>query len=126
MSANQKAGNGTELRETKAALAEAALANALGSGTRAELAALYEPAPAMELVAREPVRLVPGRSVWCHGGSGALGHPRVWLNLDKQGPQPCGYCGIRYQKDDEHHGHGHDHSHDQHAAAHGASKAQQH
>nr|XP_019013418.1 uncharacterized protein I206_01484 [Kwoniella pini CBS 10737]OCF52199.1 hypothetical protein I206_01484 [Kwoniella pini CBS 10737] len=26
------------------------------------------------------------------GGMGALGHPKVYINLDKPGPKVCGYC----------------------------------
>lgn len=25
-------------------------------------------------------------------GGGPLGHPKVYINLDKPGPQACGYC----------------------------------
>lgn len=35
---------------------------------------------------------VVGRKVWCDGGSGAEGHPRIYINLDKPGPQFCMYC----------------------------------
>ncbi|MEO0991353.1 MAG: zinc-finger domain-containing protein [Pseudomonadota bacterium] len=32
--------------------------------------------------------------VSCDGGEGALGHPRVWLSLDREtGYVECGYCG---------------------------------
>lgn len=31
--------------------------------------------------------------VACDGGEGALGHPRVWLTLDRStGQATCGYC----------------------------------
>ena len=53
------------------------------------------------------MRFVPGylidvnpiylRQVACDGGGGALGHPKVYINLDKEGPQSCIYCGLRYQ-----------------------------
>ena len=36
------------------------------------------------------------RQVSCDGGGGALGHPRVFINLDASGPQSCIYCGLRY------------------------------
>jgi len=33
-------------------------------------------------------------TVQCDGGKGALGHPRVFLNIDKsQGTIECPYCG---------------------------------
>ncbi len=36
-------------------------------------------------------------------GEGALGHPRVFINLDRGGPVPCLYCGLRYEQ--KHHDH---------------------
>jgi uncharacterized Zn-finger protein len=33
----------------------------------------------------------------CDGGDRALGHPRVWLNIDpKTGYVECGYCDRKY------------------------------
>jgi len=32
----------------------------------------------------------------CDGGRGSLGHPRVYLTLDKSGTIDCPYCGRRY------------------------------
>ena len=32
----------------------------------------------------------------CNGGHPELGHPRVYINLDKPGTHACGYCGLRY------------------------------
>jgi len=34
--------------------------------------------------------------VWCDGGHPALGHPRVYINLDRPGVHACGYCGNRF------------------------------
>lgn len=36
---------------------------------------------AIKLVAEEPVRQVETRVVSCDGGGGALGHPKVYINL---------------------------------------------
>ncbi|AAW46749.1 conserved hypothetical protein [Cryptococcus deneoformans JEC21] len=59
---------------------------------------------AMGMVAEDPVRLVQGRKAACDGGGGALGHPKIFINLDKPGPKVCGYCGIRFeQAHDAHH-----------------------
>ncbi|KAK8866088.1 hypothetical protein IAR55_001239 [Kwoniella newhampshirensis] len=58
---------------------------------------------AMGLVNEDPVRLVNGRKAVCDGGGGALGHPKIFINLDKPGPKACGYCGIRYEQ--SHHTH---------------------
>jgi len=38
---------------------------------------------------------VDGLSVSCDGGGGALGHPRVYLSLEK-GVAECGYCDRRF------------------------------
>ncbi len=32
----------------------------------------------------------------CDGGDGALGHPRVWLNMAGQGEIDCPYCDCRF------------------------------
>ena len=35
--------------------------------------------------------------VCCDGGGGALGHPRVWLTLDREtGEVECGYCDKKF------------------------------
>ncbi|KAL3105537.1 hypothetical protein niasHT_026971 [Heterodera trifolii] len=36
------------------------------------------------------------RVVRCDGGHRELGHPRVYINLDKPGTHACGYCGQRF------------------------------
>ena len=38
---------------------------------------------------------VETRTVACDGG-GALGHPRVFLNIGAEGAVDCPYCGRRY------------------------------
>ncbi|ALC38501.1 CG8680 [Drosophila busckii] len=43
------------------------------------------------------------RVVYCDGGNGPLGHPKVYINLDKPGNHSCGYCGLRFVKEDDHH-----------------------
>ncbi|EDW64241.1 NADH dehydrogenase [ubiquinone] iron-sulfur protein 6, mitochondrial [Drosophila virilis] len=43
------------------------------------------------------------RVVCCDGGNGPLGHPKVYINLDKPGNHACGYCGLRFVKKDAHH-----------------------
>jgi uncharacterized Zn-finger protein len=35
-------------------------------------------------------------SVACDGGPGAAGHPKVFLNLSKDGRIDCPYCGKRF------------------------------
>eukprot|EP01136_Pigoraptor_vietnamica_P037289 Opistho-1_new@105046 len=61
------------------------------------------PHPAMDLINAIPPKKVHTRVVACDGGGGALGHPKIYINLDKPGPQACGYCGLRFEKDDHHH-----------------------
>jgi uncharacterized Zn-finger protein len=34
--------------------------------------------------------------VACDGGNGDLGHPRVYLNVGKEGQIECPYCSRRY------------------------------
>ena len=34
--------------------------------------------------------------VACDGGDGPLGHPRVYLNVGKEGQIECPYCSRRY------------------------------
>ncbi|KAG9121197.1 hypothetical protein FRC07_002958 [Ceratobasidium sp. 392] len=67
-----------------------------------------QPAPlsAQALLEQEPIRLVHGRKAVCDGGGGPLGHPKIFINLDKPGPRPCGYCGILFEQA-PHEGHEH-------------------
>jgi uncharacterized Zn-finger protein len=39
---------------------------------------------------------VDSETVSCDGGSPALGHPRVFLNLGDEGQVDCPYCGRRF------------------------------
>lgn len=36
--------------------------------------------------------------VSCDGGSGALGHPRVWYSFDGRDKVACGYCDREFVK----------------------------
>ncbi|CAH3161281.1 unnamed protein product [Porites lobata] len=58
---------------------------------------------AIDLVDEEPPKEIHARHVWCDGGGGALGHPKVYINLDQEGPHACGYCGLRYVMAHDHH-----------------------
>ncbi|CAD6184455.1 unnamed protein product [Caenorhabditis auriculariae] len=52
---------------------------------------------AMNLIAQRPPQdCGHERSVHCDGGHPALGHPKVYINLDKPGVHACGYCGNRF------------------------------
>ena len=52
------------------------------------LAPVLGPAP-------EIVRVHTQR-VACDGVGGALGHPRVWVDLGESGTADCGYCDRRF------------------------------
>ena len=54
----------------------------------------------MSLEAPE-VKIVDNYKVSCDGGEGALGHPRVWLQIPReQGWIECPYCDCRIQHKD--------------------------
>ncbi|XP_051520660.1 NADH dehydrogenase [ubiquinone] iron-sulfur protein 6, mitochondrial [Myxocyprinus asiaticus] len=58
---------------------------------------------AISLVAEEPVTHVDSRVVSCDGGGGALGHPKVYINLDKDTKVgTCGYCGLQFKQKHHH------------------------
>jgi len=40
---------------------------------------------------------VNGKVVACDGGDGALGHPRVYLNMGEKDFVDCPYCGRHYK-----------------------------
>ncbi len=41
--------------------------------------------------------IVDQSSVACDGGDGPLGHPRVYLTMEKDGHTDCPYCGCRFE-----------------------------
>ncbi|ENN72902.1 probable NADH dehydrogenase [ubiquinone] iron-sulfur protein 6, mitochondrial [Dendroctonus ponderosae] len=57
----------------------------------------------IKLIEEAPPKSCKDRVVFCDGGSGPEGHPRVYINLDKPGNHSCGYCGLRFYKDGHHH-----------------------
>ncbi|ORZ39380.1 hypothetical protein BCR44DRAFT_1426423 [Catenaria anguillulae PL171] len=61
-----------------------------------DLAQQPNPTPAIDLIAQEPVRKV---NTHC----GPLGHPKVYINLDQEGPHKCLYCGVRFEQEHGHH-----------------------
>ena len=47
------------------------------------------------------IKIVDTYRVACDGGEGALGHPRVWLQIPReQGWVGCPYCDCRIQHKD--------------------------
>ncbi|CAJ0574012.1 unnamed protein product, partial [Mesorhabditis spiculigera] len=58
---------------------------------------MVNPNVAQDLVAEKPPKDCGHEHViHCDGGHPALGHPRVFINLDKPGVHSCGYCGNRF------------------------------
>ncbi|XP_076972923.1 NADH dehydrogenase [ubiquinone] iron-sulfur protein 6, mitochondrial [Tamandua tetradactyla] len=54
---------------------------------------------AIDMIAEQPVSEVDNRVISCDGGGGALGHPRVYINLDKETKTgTCGYCGLQFKQ----------------------------
>ncbi|VDN04541.1 unnamed protein product [Thelazia callipaeda] len=51
---------------------------------------------AQKLIAEVPPIETDERTVFCDGGHPALGHPRIYIKLDKPGNHACGYCGQRF------------------------------
>lgn len=69
------------------------------SGPRFEqtiIEAQPRPYAAIDLIHKQPVRWVDGKAVACDGGGGPLGHPRIFINLDKPQVCMCTYCGLPY------------------------------
>ncbi|XP_053212403.1 NADH dehydrogenase [ubiquinone] iron-sulfur protein 6, mitochondrial-like [Panonychus citri] len=58
---------------------------------------------AIDLIAETAPIACKTRVTTCDGGGGPLGHPRVFINLDQPGNHSCGYCGLRFYKEDHHH-----------------------
>ncbi|KKA20027.1 hypothetical protein T310_5970 [Rasamsonia emersonii CBS 393.64] len=58
----------------------------------------YQPRPyaAIELIHKQPVRWQKERVVACDGGGGPLGHPKIFINVDKPQIVYCTYCGLPY------------------------------
>ncbi|KAF1812344.1 hypothetical protein P152DRAFT_382377, partial [Eremomyces bilateralis CBS 781.70] len=59
------------------------------------------PLAAIDLIHKQPVRWREERVVSCDGGGGPLGHPRIFINLDKPQICWCTYCGVPFAH--EHH-----------------------
>ncbi|XP_076043338.1 NADH dehydrogenase (ubiquinone) 13 kDa A subunit [Oratosquilla oratoria] len=58
---------------------------------------------AMDLIKEVPPKVVNTRIAICEGhGTGPLGHPKIYINVDKPGVHSCIYCGLRYTKEDAH------------------------
>ncbi|KAL8769411.1 MAG: hypothetical protein Q9209_004639 [Squamulea sp. 1 TL-2023] len=74
------------------------------SGPRFEQTIMeFQPQPqaAIELIHKQPVRWTKQRVVSCDGGGGPMGHPRIFINVDKPQINWCTYCGLPFAH--EHH-----------------------
>ncbi|KAI3379753.1 hypothetical protein SNEBB_009747 [Seison nebaliae] len=69
---------------------------------------LINPHFAIDMIAEEPIVLVEdNRQIIFSDSGNKLGHPRVYLNLERGQLQTCGYSGVRFihksaYKSDEH------------------------
>ncbi|KAI9720347.1 MAG: hypothetical protein M1828_005731 [Chrysothrix sp. TS-e1954] len=54
------------------------------------------PLSAMELIHKQPVRWTHSKQVSCDGGGGPLGHPRIFINVQKPQICMCTYCGVPF------------------------------
>lgn len=55
-----------------------------------------QPWAAVDLIHKQPVRWTKDRVVSCDGGGGPLGHPKIFINVDKPQICWCTYCGLPY------------------------------
>lgn len=55
-----------------------------------------QPEAAINLIHQQPVRWTKERKVSCDGGGGPLGHPRIFINVDKPQICWCTYCGLPF------------------------------
>ena len=54
------------------------------------------PYAAIDLIHKQPVRWTHTSMVSCDGGGGPLGHPRIFINVDKPQICWCTYCGLPF------------------------------
>ena len=62
-----------------------------------------QPYAAIELIAKQPVKYLHETNIAvCDGNKGSTlqGHPKVFINLDQPKAATCGYCGLRYAKEE--------------------------
>ncbi|XP_036598993.1 NADH dehydrogenase [ubiquinone] iron-sulfur protein 6, mitochondrial-like [Trichosurus vulpecula] len=53
---------------------------------------------AVDLISEQPVSRVESEVLSCDGGGGALGHPKVYINLDQETKNgTCGYRGLQFK-----------------------------
>jgi uncharacterized Zn-finger protein len=58
---------------------------------------MFDPFGSLMSRAAPETRIVTACRISCDGGEGALGHPRVWLQIPpEQGWVECPYCDARF------------------------------
>eukprot|EP00095_Tigriopus_kingsejongensis_P006919 maker-scaffold44_size478958-snap-gene-1.13 protein:Tk06919 transcript:maker-scaffold44_size478958-snap-gene-1.13-mRNA-1 annotation:"loc100127764 protein" len=57
---------------------------------------------AVNIIKEEPIVMTDLPTIGCDGGGGALGHPRVYINVERGGVEDCTYCGKRFQMKPHH------------------------
>ncbi|ORY90210.1 hypothetical protein BCR35DRAFT_299790 [Leucosporidium creatinivorum] len=96
-------------RATTWTTTQAARTDAMVGPRFEQTAEAFQPRPlaAIELIKEQPIRIVEGRVAACDGGGGALGHPLIYVNLDKpsENGHGCIYCGLRFKQSEDHHHH---------------------
>ncbi|KAF2845159.1 NADH-ubiquinone oxidoreductase [Plenodomus tracheiphilus IPT5] len=76
------------------------------SGPRFEQSIIEDqprPYAAIDLIHKQPVRWAHDKVVSCDGGGGPLGHPRIFINLDKPQICWCTYCGLPFAHEKHRH-----------------------
>lgn len=54
---------------------------------------------AIELIKNQPVNFIKHNNIAvCNGTDFSQGHPKVYINLDKNKVHHCGYCGAKYAR----------------------------
>lgn len=59
-----------------------------------------QPLAAIELIKNQPISYIHGNIAVCHGTDFVQGHPKIYINLDKEKAHTCGYCGARYAREE--------------------------
>ncbi|VEU20282.1 DEKNAAC101228 [Brettanomyces naardenensis] len=55
---------------------------------------------AIELTAEQPIHYVASNIAVCNGTDRFQGHPKVYINMDRDAVAHCGYCGAKYARED--------------------------
>lgn len=57
---------------------------------------------AIKLISESQTQMISGKRVISCDGGGSLGHPKVFINLDKHGIHSCVYCGQKFSMNTSH------------------------